>query len=93
MIKDNQKYFNRLHLLIDALVIVGSYMLSWYLKFEGPFSDKNIGAHSMGFYFAALYFVVPVYIIFYYINFHLITQVTPMTFFLPWALPTVSFLV
>jgi len=68
MIKDNQKYFNRLHLLIDALVITGSYMLSWYLKFEGPFADKSKGAHSMGFYFAALYFVVPVYIIFYYIN-------------------------
>ncbi len=68
MIKDNQKYFNRLHLLIDALVIAGSYMLSWYLKFEGPFADKTKGAHSMGFYFSALYFVVPGYIILYYMN-------------------------
>ena len=68
MIKDNQKYFNRVHLLIDALVIIGSYMLSWYLKFEGPFADKTKGAHSMGFYFVALYFVVPVYIILYYMN-------------------------
>ena len=68
MIKDNQKYFNRLHLLIDALVIIGSYMFSWYLKFEGPFADKSKGAHSMGFYFAALYFVVPVYVILYYMN-------------------------
>ena len=68
MIKDNQKYFNRLHVIIDALVIVGSYMLSWYLKFEGPFADKTKGAHSMGFYFAALYFVVPVYMILYYMN-------------------------
>ena len=68
MIKDNQKYFNRLHVIIDALVIIGSYMLSWYLKFEGPFADKTKGAHSMGFYFAALYFVVPVYMILYYIN-------------------------
>lgn len=68
MIKDNQKYFNRLHLLIDALVIAGSYMLSWYLKFEGPFADKTKGAHSMFFYFSALYFVVPGYIILYYMN-------------------------
>lgn len=68
MIKDNQKYFNRLHLIMDALVIIGSYMLSWYLKFEGPFADKSKGAHSMEFYFAALYFVVPVYIILYYMN-------------------------
>lgn len=68
MIKDNQKYFNRLHFFMDALVIAGSYMLSWYLKFEGPFADKSKGAHSMGFYFAALYFVVPVYLILYYMN-------------------------
>ena len=68
MIKDNQKYFNRLHVIIDALVIIGSYMLSWYLKFEGPFADKTKGAHSMGFYFSALYFVVPIYMILYYMN-------------------------
>ena len=68
MIKDNQKYFNRLHVIIDALVITGSYMLSWYLKFEGPFADKSKGAHSMGFYFAALYFVVPIYMVLYYMN-------------------------
>lgn len=41
MIKDNQKYFNRLHILIDALIIVLSYALAWYLKFAGPFSDND----------------------------------------------------
>ena len=86
MIKDNQKYFNRLHVIIDALVIVGSYMLSWYLKFEGPFADKTKGAHSMGFYFAALYFVVPVYIIFYYIK--CFSYFCISIFIYPWHLKT-----
>ncbi len=68
MIKDNQKYFNRLHLLLDALVVAGSYLLAWYLKFEGPFADKSKGALEMGFYFRALYFLVPGYMILYYVN-------------------------
>ena len=68
MIKDNQKYFNRLHLLIDALIVAGSYMLSWYLKFEGPYADKTKGALEMGFYFSALYFLVPSYIVLYYMS-------------------------
>ena len=31
MIKDNQKRLNRLHVLIDALVIAVAYILSWYI--------------------------------------------------------------
>ena len=29
MIKDNQKVFNRLHLLVDAIVVIVSYLLAW----------------------------------------------------------------
>jgi len=68
MIKDNQKYFNRLHLLIDALVVAGSYLLAWYLKFEGLFADDTKGAHDISFYMRALYFLIPAYVIFYYVN-------------------------
>ena len=38
MIKDNQKILNRLHVLIDAVIVACSYMLAWYLKFESIFS-------------------------------------------------------
>ena len=68
MIKDNQKYFNRLHVLLDALTVAGSYILAWYLKFMGPFADATKGAHPMEFYFRALYFIVPGYMIIYYWN-------------------------
>lgn len=68
MIKDNQKYFNRLQLLVDALVIVLSYSLSWLIKFATPFADTEPGvtALSVGTYFSALYFIVPGYVILYY---------------------------
>ena len=66
MIKDNQKYFNGLHVLLDALAIAGSYILAWYLKFEGPFVTEGAGALTMGLYFSVLYFLVPGYLILYY---------------------------
>ncbi len=68
MIKDNQKYFNRLQVLLDAIIIAGSYLLSWWLKFEGPLSDSGAGAYTMQFYFSALYFLVPGYLALYYLN-------------------------
>ena len=33
MIKDNQRHFNRLHVVIDALIIVLSYILAWAVQF------------------------------------------------------------
>ncbi len=68
MIKDNQKYFNRLQVLLDAIVVAGSYLISWWLKFEGPLADSNAGAYTMQFYFSALYFLVPGYLVLYYLN-------------------------
>ncbi|EOS30578.1 MAG: undecaprenyl-phosphate glucose phosphotransferase [Kineothrix sp.] len=69
MIKDNQKYFNRLHLLIDAVVIAISYLLAWLIKFATPLSDTEPGvtALSVETYFSALYFIVPGYVLLYYV--------------------------
>lgn len=66
MIKDNQRYFNRLHVVVDALVTAGSYLSAWWLMFGSRFADKTIGVLDMGIYFSALYFVVPGYLILYY---------------------------
>ena len=64
MIKENQKYFNRLHILIDALVVSGSYFLAFYFKFESGFAN-GILALSKARYFQALLFIVPSYLILY----------------------------
>lgn len=68
MIKDNQKYFNRLHVLIDALVVACSYVLSWYLRFDSIFAPKQVGVGVLDreVYFSALYLIVPGYMILYY---------------------------
>ncbi len=68
MIKDNQSLFNRIHLLVDAIITACSYMLAWYIKFESPFVDReaNVGVLPMEQYFFAMIFIVPGYVILYY---------------------------
>ena len=66
MIKDNQQHFNRLHVIIDAFVIVISYILAWWLKFSSGILDSPGGALSFGFYMMALVVIVPLYLILYY---------------------------
>ena len=36
MLKDNEKNFSRLHMIIDAIVLVLSYFLAWLIRFVGP---------------------------------------------------------
>ena len=34
MIKDNQRHFNRLHVVIDAFILAAAYILAWAIQFE-----------------------------------------------------------
>lgn len=72
MIKDNQKRLNRLHVLIDALVIAVAYVLSWYIAIGSGWFHEASEVLSPGFYLSALVIVVPVYVLLYTI-FHLFT--------------------
>jgi Undecaprenyl-phosphate glucose phosphotransferase len=64
VIKDNQKYFNRLHILIDALVIAASYWFAWFLKFETELFE-SVRTLSFQQYMTALLLIVPMYLILY----------------------------
>ena len=67
MIKDNQKYFNRLHVVIDGLVVAFSYWLSWVLKFLTPiFGPQEGGALSFLTYMQLLLLILPCYLLLYY---------------------------
>lgn len=66
MIKDNQQHFNRLHVLIDAMVIALAYIFAWWLKFESGLLDRAAGALSFSFYMSALIVIVPGYLLLYY---------------------------
>lgn len=65
MIKDNQKNFSRLHMLIDIIVIVFSYVCAWVIRFIGPFAHTAVRAKSLEQYMVILVFLVPVYLILY----------------------------
>ena len=68
MIKDNQKHFNRLHLLVDAVLVIFSDLLAWYIKFCTIFADTEPGAGALDMrtYFSFLYFLVPEFLLLYY---------------------------
>lgn len=70
MIKDNQIFFNRMHIVLDGIVVVLSFCLAWYLKFMTPLAETTPGvtALSAETYFSALYFIVPAYLILYSVN-------------------------
>ena len=73
MIKDNQKMFNRLHVVLDALVIILAYLLSYYLRFDSflsHFSFFRIGINELYYpievYAIRLFLLVPLYLFVYY---------------------------
>lgn len=67
MIKDNQKVFNRLHLIMDALIVIISYATAWVLHFRVfNYFGPETGILPMEHYMRALFFIVPAYILLYY---------------------------
>lgn len=65
MIKEKQKHFNRLQVLIDAFVLLFSYVAAWVIKFQIISSDD--GALSLRTYMIALPITVLVYLGLYYL--------------------------
>ncbi len=72
MIKDNQKRFNRLHVLLDGVVIAAAYILSWFLIIGSGWFHSENQVLPPRFYLGALFVVVPVYLLLYMV-FHLFT--------------------
>lgn len=65
MIKENFKYFNRLHIFLDGIIIIASYIAAWYIKFRTTLFANEGNALSRNTYFAALIIIVPLYLILY----------------------------
>ena len=66
MIKNNQQHFNRLHVVLDAIVVMLSYVISWWIKFSSGIVNPEIGVLSFNFYMKALILIVPLYLLLYY---------------------------
>lgn len=67
MIKDNQKLFNRLHVLLDAVIIVIAYVAAWYFRFKSGFFALSSWYISLAQYMKYLVLIVPVYLALYYL--------------------------
>lgn len=72
MIKDNQKLFNRFHILLDAFILVISFRLTYYLRFQSFLIYKLEWLNPFGYpppfktYAGLLIYIVPVYLLLYY---------------------------
>ena len=60
MIKDNQRYLNRLHVVLDVLVTIVSYIAAWWLRIV-VFQQPGEGTLEPEAYFVALLGIVPIY--------------------------------
>ena len=67
MIRDNQRVFNWIHVVLDAVVVAGTYLLAWYIKFRifTPIQGAYLSRET---YFRALYFIVPLYLALFYLS-------------------------
>lgn len=66
MIKNNQQHFNRLHVVLDAIVVMLSYVIAWWIKFASGIVNPEIGVLSFSFYMKALVLIIPLYLLLYY---------------------------
>lgn len=65
LIKDNQKNFSRLHMLIDVFVIAASYALAWLIRFQGIFEHSAVQSKTVQEYMFMLIFIIPGYLLLY----------------------------
>lgn len=67
MIKNNQKTFNRMHVAMDAGIIVLAYALAYFIKFYILNADTiGVGTLPPKDYFVVLFFLVPGYLFLYF---------------------------
>ncbi len=66
MIKDNQRIFNRIHIVLDGVIIAGTYWLAWWLKFKSGLIDYSMSLPT-SYFRRVMYFVVPSYLLLYYL--------------------------
>lgn len=66
MIKDNQKQLNKVHVLLDALMIILAYVTSWYIIIGSRIFPEGHGVLPVEVYMSALIPIVPMYLLLYW---------------------------
>ncbi len=63
--RENEKLFNRLQVVLDAIVIIVSYLVGWYVMMRSIRADE-VGVLPMEDYMMALVILVPFFLVLYY---------------------------
>ena len=69
MIKDNQKKLNRIHIILDAVILILSFALAYFIRFKSPiiqitpFNLSGVGYYSFDKYLNLLLYIVPAYLV------------------------------
>ena len=66
MIKDNQKVFNRLMVVIDVAITAASFMSAYFFKFYVLNNGPGVGVLPVTDYYRLLLVIVPLYMLLYY---------------------------
>ncbi|MCL2865150.1 MAG: undecaprenyl-phosphate glucose phosphotransferase [Lachnospiraceae bacterium] len=67
MIEENQKLFNRIQVVLDVLILLGTYALAWFVRFRSGLVPIDDWYLSLDYYMRLLIYIVPGYLILYYI--------------------------
>lgn len=70
MIKENQKYFNALHVILDAFIVFLSFRFAYFVRFTIFAPPKNHYFALFNYYYIPLLIIIPLYL-FLYLVFHL----------------------
>ncbi len=65
MIKNNQRTFNKIQVILDAGILAFSYVSAWYLRFKSGIFVQDAGVLPKEIYLSALIFVIPGYLVLY----------------------------
>lgn len=65
MIKQNQGYLNKVLVIVDALTLLISIKIAWYIRFNLNIISKAEGNYPLDRYFIPLALMIPIYIILY----------------------------
>lgn len=63
MIKENQKYLNRVQVILDIVTILLSFILSWVIRFKSPFYSTVGGTLTFSQYLIPMVFMTPIFIV------------------------------
>ena len=70
MIKSNQQLLNRIHVILDAIVIIVSYLLAYYIRIGSPIFPEVAQGLSFGYYILALAVLTPFYLVLFFVVVH-----------------------